>query len=517
MASKHSSASLSLKKTRSMSKTEDKMALVAQRLSMLQDDADENCNSLTPKTVTDVIPLQNDSTNPVRDVDEDSRCGLDEVAIPATPSSTQTKYKSNKRAMVLFNHHSKQDGKKQCFIQPKQENRNDENLSGASANPGSLNMITQFVEPPAEEKLSAMERAIKIQANLSAAYPSFVKMMIPSNVSGSFWMHPPRKFCNANLPKEDCTIVLVDEAGKQVNTKYLARKYGLSAGWRGYAIQYALQRGDVLVFHLIGPTTFKVYIVREDRVNEVDGAVGVLELDTGAGQMIPGHSTQKVLHTEDSPPMDSASPRNSDNDLGPEVLDGIRFSDSDIKFESIKDFNNFNIAVDGLVIDSKFSLSNRNKYYELCLSQNSFLHQHLLKGMNCNLIIGIILETINIADAIKACDSSTSIEDLQTWKTTLNGFELLGMKVGFLCDKLDQTLHIASELNRVDASKTPEMCAVEQGGGSRSINSIKVLDDKVAELKGVMKMIIDSEVEAGITASVDKYKSKVKQIDKFPW
>ncbi|KAH9620070.1 hypothetical protein KSS87_006903 [Heliosperma pusillum] len=472
-----------------MSKTEDKKALVAQRLLMLQNDTDEDCNSLSPLTVTDVIPVQYDSTNPVKDPEGSLPCESDEIPTPSAPSSNGTKCRSNKRAMVVYDGDSKKDGKKQCLIQPIQEER-----------------ITQFVEPPAEEKLTAMERAMKIQANLSAEYPSFVKMMIPSNVSGSFWMHPSKKFCNANLPKQDCTIVLVDEAGKEFNTKYLVHKTGLSAGWRGFSIKHALEKGDVLV-----------YIVREDRENEVDGAVGLLELDTGAGQMISGDSTQKVLHTEDSPPMDSASPRNSDNDLRPEVLDGIRFSDSDIKFETIKDFNDFNITVDGLVIDSKFSHSNRKKYYELCLSQNSFLHQRLLKGMNCNLIIGIILETINIADAIKACgSSSTSIEDLQTWKTTLNGFELLGMKVGFLCDKLNQTLHNASELNQVDASNTSEICVHERGSASRSMNSMIALEDKLAELKGIMKMI-DSEIEAEITTSVEKYKAKVKQIDNFPW
>ncbi|XP_074282386.1 B3 domain-containing protein Os01g0234100-like isoform X2 [Silene latifolia] len=616
MASKHSSASLSSKQRQLMLKKEQKMALVAQRLSMLRDD-DQNCNPINPLIVTDVIPLQHDSesihgtrnklkskcddsqkqncvsksthgerkklksdcddsrkqncvsesthgtrkklkrncddsrkqncasesahgtrkkltsicddsqkqncistaTNPVRDLDQDSPCDSDEIVIPSSPSSNRKKYGSLNRRMVISDDESEQDGKIQSVIQLKESlNRRMVISDDESEQDGKIQCViqpkerTSFAEQPVEDKLSTpMDRATKVQANLSAAYPSFVKTMLSSHVSGGFWLGLPSKFCE-NLPKEDCTIVLVDEAGKEFKTNYLAHKTGLSGGWRGFSIHQELQKGDVLVFHLIHPTIFKVYIVREDRLNAIDGALELLGFETCAGQIISGDSTQKVLHTEDSPPIYSSSPSGSDIDQ-PEVLDGIQFSDSDINFKAIKDFNNFNIIVEGLVIDSKFSLSNRKKYYDLCLSQNSFLHQHLLKGMNCNLIIGIILETINIADAIKACDSSTSIEDLQTWKTTLKGFELVGMKVDFLCDRLNQLMHIASEINQLDASNMSETYTLELGSAN---GRMKALEDKLAELKRVMEKI-DSEIEAEMTASIQKHKARLDKIDNFPW
>ncbi|KAH9620071.1 hypothetical protein KSS87_006904 [Heliosperma pusillum] len=337
------------------------------------------------------------STNPVRDVDEDSPCELDEIVLPCNPSSN---WKSHMRAMVISDDESEQDGKMQCFIQPKER-------------------IT-FAEQPAEDKLSTpMDQATKVQANHSAAYPSFVKTMLPSHVSGGFWLGLPSKFCDVNLPKQDCIIVLVDEAGKDFKTNYLAHKSGLSGGWRGFSIHQALQKGDVL-----------------------------------------------VLHTEDSSPICSSSPSNSDIDQ-PEVLDGIRFSDSDINFKAIKDFNDFNTIVDGL-------FSYRDHFRD---------SKH-----RC---------------AIRACDSFTSIKDLQTWKTTLD----------FLCNRLNQILHNASELSRLNASNMSETCTVELGSANRRM---KGLEDKLAELKGVMENI-DSEIEAEMAASVHKYIAKIRQIGNFPW
>lgn len=53
-------------------------------------------------------------------------------------------------------------------------------------------------------------------------------------------------------------IVLEDESGNECDTKYLAEKTGLSAGWRGFSIAHKLVEGDVLVFHLVKPSKFKV-------------------------------------------------------------------------------------------------------------------------------------------------------------------------------------------------------------------------------------------------------------------
>ena len=68
----------------------------------------------------------------------------------------------------------------------------------------------------------------------------------------------PNHFCRKNLPRNDATVTLIDEEGDEVPTVYLARKAGLSGGWRGFSISHELVDGDALVFQLIEPTVFKV-------------------------------------------------------------------------------------------------------------------------------------------------------------------------------------------------------------------------------------------------------------------
>ncbi|PWA43985.1 B3 DNA binding domain-containing protein [Artemisia annua] len=115
-------------------------------------------------------------------------------------------------------------------------------------------------------------------ASLLSELPSFVRAMLPSHVAGGFWLGLTKQFCDANLPKHDETIVLVDEDGQEFNTKFLVRKIGLSGVWRGFSMAHKLLKGDVLVFQLIEHSKFKVYIVRVHGLNEIDGALGLLNL-----------------------------------------------------------------------------------------------------------------------------------------------------------------------------------------------------------------------------------------------
>lgn len=61
-----------------------------------------------------------------------------------------------------------------------------------------------------------------------------------------------------HLPKKDVIVTLEDESGEARRIKYIADKTGLSAGWRQFSMGHKLLEGDVLVFHLIEPTKFKV-------------------------------------------------------------------------------------------------------------------------------------------------------------------------------------------------------------------------------------------------------------------
>ncbi|XP_031112460.1 B3 domain-containing protein At3g19184 [Ipomoea triloba] len=117
-------------------------------------------------------------------------------------------------------------------------------------------------------RLDAIQRAEDLEAGLDNQFPSFIKPMLQSHVTGGFWLGLPVQFCKAHLPKHDEMITLVDENGDESDTKYLAMKTGLSGGWRGFALDHELVDGDALVFQLIEPTRFKVYIIRVNEAEE---------------------------------------------------------------------------------------------------------------------------------------------------------------------------------------------------------------------------------------------------------
>lgn len=56
-------------------------------------------------------------------------------------------------------------------------------------------------------------------------------------------------------------MVLEDESAKEYETKYLAEKVGLSAGWRGFSVAHKLVERDVLVFQLVGSSKFQVIVI----------------------------------------------------------------------------------------------------------------------------------------------------------------------------------------------------------------------------------------------------------------
>ncbi|CDY21256.1 BnaC02g28670D [Brassica napus] len=113
-----------------------------------------------------------------------------------------------------------------------------------------------------EIREEAFSKAEKLQADLRNRFPSFVKSMLQSHVSGGFWLGLPVHFCRSELQKQDGVITLIDEEGEEFETVYLAKRTGLSGGWLGFAVSHNLVYGDALVFELVRPTVFKVYITR---------------------------------------------------------------------------------------------------------------------------------------------------------------------------------------------------------------------------------------------------------------
>ena len=60
------------------------------------------------------------------------------------------------------------------------------------------------------------------------------------------------------MPSEDAKVVLMDEAGQERDPTYLEKHHGLSAGWKTFAMEHEVLKGDILVFHMITHYIFKV-------------------------------------------------------------------------------------------------------------------------------------------------------------------------------------------------------------------------------------------------------------------
>ncbi|KAF5736135.1 AP2/B3-like transcriptional factor family protein isoform 1 [Tripterygium wilfordii] len=376
---------------------------------------------------------------------------------------------------------------------------------------------------PSEDKSPSMIRAEEVQSNLDPMYPSFVKPLARSHVTIGFWMGLPVPFCKKHMPSEDITVTLEDECGKRYTQKYIAYKNGLSAGWRQFSIEHNLVEGDVALFQLVEPTKFKVYLIKANELAEVDGALGLLMLDPHTKQMdtegynaVMGANTctstkRKLPSLSDSlqlavvqknnkksghqrsvsPPrqLDDHS-ENDSEELGSEVLEGFKLS-SPIPFEDITSFDNFSVLVDGFSLDSELPDDTRNKYYHLCCSQHAFLHDNLMKDLNFKLIVGIISETVNIADALKACKLNTSREEFSIWEKTLRAFQLLGLDVGFLLNRLAQIVSQAFDSEGAMETRRYIEAKTER---ALTIDEIRNLEAKLVELKDACERF-DADIE----------------------
>ncbi|VFQ94086.1 unnamed protein product [Cuscuta campestris] len=356
----------------------------------------------------------------------------------------------------------------------------------------------------------AMRRARELQANLPPEFPSLVKFMLHSHVTGGFWLGLPRPFCTSHLPKHDGGVVLVDGDDKEWETKYLVKKNGLSAGWRGFSIAHNLVSGDVLVFQLLEPCKFKVYIVRENASTDIDfAAISLLNLSHqplsietqacleqrgGGGE---GIEDRVVSMSEHGPPASHLSANSCDED----DIGGLRLADSALDFSQVKDFESFHVFANGLIIDSEIPRDLRAKYYRLCAAHKSYLHQNLIQGLNYKLIAGIISETVNIADAISTSSSKlTSETTMEAWDTTLRGFECLGMRVEFLRDRLRKLINLLSASSGAAATKRREQRAAAK-----------------AELKDLRRRISGLDEEIELYGDIGRVEMMFKDVATAPW
>ncbi|KAF3614827.1 putative cyclin-dependent kinase inhibitor 1-like isoform X1 [Capsicum annuum] len=363
-------------------------------------------------------------------------------------------------------------------------------------------------------------RAEEFLSNLGNEYPSCMKYLVRSHVGSCFWMGLPVPFCKNHLPRKDTPVILESENGDEFEIKYIAEKTGLSAGWRKYAAAQKLVEGDVLVFQLVEPTRFKVYVIRANDLKEVDGALSLLNLDAPAKlsdaeganansikkrqkKSLPLTVVQKRRRKEGPSkqlvPLEAQSGNDSD-EVASEILEGSRFSGLAINFRDIKSLEEFHILVNGVRIDSELPEHIRRKYYELCCSKNAFLHDRL-EGLHCKLVAGMIFEVVNIADMIKACKLSTPRKEFDIWEKSLKSFELLGMRVGFLRTRLRYLLSLAFDCE--GASDTKRYWEAKKEW-SRAEDEIRSLEMKLEELK---------QVSAKYGADVEALKSKAESYE----
>lgn len=105
---------------------------------------------------------------------------------------------------------------------------------------------------------------------------------------------------------------------------------------------------------------------------------------------------------------------------------------------------------------------------------------------------GIISETVKTADAIKSCNIFTSRDDFALWDKTLEGFELLGVEVGFLRARLHKLVKLAIQSREMQESKRYTQATVEHNLADEDIRTPEM---KLLE-KHQVRMRLNIEMKA---------------------
>nr|GMC67457.1 B3 domain-containing protein Os01g0234100-like [Ipomoea batatas] len=379
-------------------------------------------------------------------------------------------------------------------------------------------------------KSPTLIRAEEVQSSLGQEYPTFLKLLVRSHVGSCFWMGLPVPFCKKYLSRKDTTVVVENESGEEFEIKYIAEKTGLSAGWRKFVAAHKLVEGDVLIFQLTGPDRFKVYVIRTNDLTDVDGALSLLNLEVLTKQNDAAEATnpnnkrkkrqkslpltvvQKKKHKAQQLVQLEEQSGNDSDEVASEVFEGSKSLSLAASFGDIKSFEDFTIVVNGVCLDSEIPEHIRRKYYELCCSKNAFLHDRLLTGLYGQLIAGMIFEVVSIADALRACKLTTARTEFEVWDKSLKSFELLGMNVGFLRDRVRHLLDLAFESEGAsDAKRYWEA----KTGMARTEEEIKTIEIKLVELKEASK-VYSADIEA-LRSKAESFELMFDEEINAPW
>ncbi|KAL3635406.1 hypothetical protein CASFOL_019953 [Castilleja foliolosa] len=255
--------------------------------------------------------------------------------------------------------------------------------------------------------------------------------------------------CKKHMPKNNTEVALMDENEIEYPTDYKADRNALSGGWKGFAETKELVENDVCVFELEKNNgRLRVHIVR-------------------AASEFESTPMEEVNAARFEP-----TETDNNNELS------LALSESRVHFKDVKCFDSFKIEFHGKNLDSKISAHLRKKYYELCKSRENFFHEKLNKGLDNNLAAKIISETTKIADSIRASKLGSDTINLEGYDKTLERYEYLGMKVGFLRARIDKLMGVSRELKDVVVSLRNKLKDEED-----KYNAVK------AEITGVAKSI----------------------------
>ncbi|XP_028752789.1 putative B3 domain-containing protein At5g58280 [Neltuma alba] len=193
--------------------------------------------------------------------------------------------------------------------------------------------LDEIKEATDEERNRAFMAAETLLSDLQTSNPAFIKSMVRSHVYSCFWLGLPNRFCHDHLPKTTCDMILEDENGSEFEAVFLGNRTGLSGGWRGFALDHKLDDGDALVFELVEPTRFKIYIVKAFPESAEDGQEILDEqVDTCATKKHKPQSNktkilkQGIVHEtkESANSQEYIAENNADNGIEPQGLNTTR-------------------------------------------------------------------------------------------------------------------------------------------------------------------------------------------------
>nr|GMC59576.1 B3 domain-containing protein Os01g0234100-like [Ipomoea batatas] len=116
------------------------------------------------------------------------------------------------------------------------------------------------------------------------------------------------------------------------------------------------------------------------------------------------------------------------------------------------------------------------------------------------------------ADALRACKLTTARTEFEVWDKSLKSFELLGMNVGFLRDRVRHLLNLAfdsegaSDAKRYWEAKTGLACTEEE---------IKTIEIKLVELKEASK-VYSADIEA-LRSKAESFELMFDEEINVPW